>query len=91
MLFQPIQWLVVDILRERDPREHAISAGKLRPTDRFQEELAPPPGTELLDEVEDVTVFVRVEAEKRGKRFIAEELKSIDDVIRLLAKPSPST
>ena len=65
-----------------------IEARKLRPTDRFQAELAPPPGMELLDEIEDATLFVRVEAEKRGKRVVPEELQSIDDVIWLLAKPA---
>ena len=63
-----------------------LNARKLRPTDRFDSELSPVTGYELLDEIEDLTVFVRLEAEKRKTVFKPSELQSVDDVIRLLAR-----
>jgi hypothetical protein len=61
-----------------------IPAGQLRPTDRFDSELKPEKGAELLDEIEDLTVFVRAEAEKRGKQFDLYRLHTLSDLVMLL-------
>ena len=65
-----------------------IAPERLRPTDRFDYELRPEEGTELLDELEDLTVFVRVEADRRGKSLDVQQVKSIDDVLKLLVRVS---
>lgn len=61
-----------------------VDAERLRPADRFDDQLRPEEGTELIDELEDLTVFVRSEAERRGKTFNVRELNTLDDLVKLL-------
>ena len=63
-----------------------IDPEKLSPTDRFDEHLRPEEGMELMSPLEDLTFFVRIEAEKRGVELDIAKLCCIDDVVKLLLR-----
>lgn len=58
----------------------------LRPTDSFNIELRAEPGTELLDEIQDLTAYVRAEASIRGLVIDVFQLHNLNDVIMFLVR-----
>lgn len=63
----------------------SLEAGRLRPSDRFDKELRPVEDQELGDELEDLHEFLYLESQEKCIDYVPERLKTIDDVVRLLA------
>ncbi len=61
----------------------ALDARRLRPGDRFDEELAPVAGKELGDEIEDLGEFLELESREKSIEFEPSELNTLDDLIRV--------
>lgn len=61
-----------------------VSKEKLRPSDRFDHELAPEDGLELVDEIEDLIVFVKVESEKRKIIENLDDVRSVNELVLIL-------
>lgn len=66
-----------------------LDPGRLLPSDRFSVELAPPPGHELADELEEVGELLQDAASARGITLDPKEIEKIDDVVLLLCRPPP--
>jgi len=63
----------------------AIPAAKIRPSDRFDYELAPVKGWEFGDGIVEIDWFVRREMKKAGVHKPA-QLQTVDDLIRYVAR-----
>jgi len=66
-----------------------MPAGKLRPSDRFDVELAPVKGAELDDEIEELSDYLEEEKTQLGINADLAQLKTLDDLIRLFAAQRP--
>lgn len=65
----------------------SIAPGLLRPSDRFDTQLAPVRGFPTEDELIDVEEYICERAARLGVSFEMNKLETLDDVIRLLALP----
>lgn len=61
-----------------------IPLGLLRPSDKFNEELAPPDGHEFSDGIVDIDFYLS-DYLKKGGYSLDKNLDSIDDLIRFIA------
>jgi hypothetical protein len=61
-----------------------MPAAQLRPSDRFDSELAPVRGEELSDELEDLSDFVELEKQRLSISIELAEIETIDGLIRSL-------
>jgi len=61
-----------------------IPYGKLRPSDKFNKELAPPKGHEFSDGIVEIDSYLSDYLEK-GRYSLDKNLDSIDDLIRFIA------
>jgi hypothetical protein len=67
-----------------------VPAGKLRPSDRFDAELAPVKGWEYDDCIAHVDSFVKDKRKKAGVSDV-EQLHTVDDLIRYVARLEKQT
>ena len=61
-----------------------VPAGRLRPSDRFAKELAPPAGWENDDELGALALLTKDRLAKSKAKATVENIHTVDDYIRLL-------
>lgn len=64
-----------------------VPAGRLRPSDRFDVELAPVAGAEMADEIEELGEFFDDERQRLGLSVNLKQMKTLDELIRAFAAP----
>jgi len=57
---------------------------KLRPEDRFKDELSPVKGYFVEDELSDLEEYLRIKCQKKDISFKGEKIKTLDELIRIL-------
>lgn len=65
-----------------------LPPGKLRPTDRFDQELAPPKGWEHDDEILDVQWAAERRLKKTGIKADLSQVKTLADYVEFFCSPS---
>lgn len=68
-----------------------VPPGLIRPADRFDEELGPVKGFEVASEMDDLTEVLMLYCEQRRLDFRKVDVNTVDDCIRLFARPKPAS